>query len=208
LISQEQRGSSLFLTRDQGRASNEEWREDLPAKALSAEASAPGTVSPRALWLIGTLEERLFHAFASILDLCCDFNGPVIPNAGKGTSDQLIPNCILGADLTIGRLSFMLSDVGLLAGPLAERRGPKGSLVLVRYFGDHYLIECKADALKIRGTVPSDLGSCIATLYEQKFNPLGKEIFDTWIESLDRKKYEIHKIESPSGPPSSSEDVV
>ena len=37
------------------RIRNEPWREELLARALATEASTPGVVTPRALWLIGTL---------------------------------------------------------------------------------------------------------------------------------------------------------
>ena len=164
------------------------------AKALSAEASVPGSISPRALWLVGTLEETLFNAFASILDLCTDLGAPIIPHVKKEIWNRPIPNCALGADLTIDRLSFLLSDCGLLGG-LAKREAPKGSFVLAQYFDGAYAIVCKDEDLVIRGTVPSDLGSCIASLYRRKFSPLGKAIFDAWIESLDKTKYEIHKVE-------------
>ena len=45
------------------RVRNEPWREELLARALATEASSSGTIMPRALWLIGTLEEHLFHAW-------------------------------------------------------------------------------------------------------------------------------------------------
>jgi Protein of unknown function (DUF2806) len=47
------------------RSKNEEWRQDLLSRALAAEAANPGSISPRALWLIGTLEEDKFQAFSA-----------------------------------------------------------------------------------------------------------------------------------------------
>ncbi len=54
------------------KAHNEDWREELLAKALASEAKKPGSIGPRALWLIGTMEENLFHAFAALIDVCSD----------------------------------------------------------------------------------------------------------------------------------------
>ncbi len=50
------------------RARNEPWRSELLSKALAREAKQPGCIGPRALWLIGTIDEYLFHAYASLLD--------------------------------------------------------------------------------------------------------------------------------------------
>ena len=52
------------------RKQNELWRADLLAKALAMEAAKPGSIGPRALWVIGTMDENVFHAFASLLDIC------------------------------------------------------------------------------------------------------------------------------------------
>ena len=52
------------------RKRNEEWRSDLLARALAYEAATPGAVSPRALWLIGNMEEKLFNTLSELLNLC------------------------------------------------------------------------------------------------------------------------------------------
>ncbi|WP_037248259.1 hypothetical protein, partial [Rhodopirellula baltica] len=48
----------------------EPWRQDLLARALAAEATAPGIVTLRALWAIGLLDQTKFQAFSILLDLC------------------------------------------------------------------------------------------------------------------------------------------
>ena len=67
---------------DLARSHNEPWRENLLAKALAAESMKPGTVSPRALWILGTLEESKFNDFAMLLDLSSKIFGTksVIPD--------------------------------------------------------------------------------------------------------------------------------
>jgi len=42
------------------RKRNEEWRSELLARALAEEAANPGSVSPRALWLIGSMGAPTF----------------------------------------------------------------------------------------------------------------------------------------------------
>ena len=54
---------------DFARAQNEAWRKDLLAKALALEASDPGNFGLRALWMIGTIDEPIFHAYAALLDV-------------------------------------------------------------------------------------------------------------------------------------------
>src|SRR5436190_1007516 len=66
------------------RAHNETWREDLLARALATESASPGSVSPRALWLLGTLEASQFTAFAAILNLASRIDDAlIIPSNGS-----------------------------------------------------------------------------------------------------------------------------
>ncbi len=61
------------------RKRNEEWRNELLARALAKETASPGTVSPRALWLIGNMEHSLFTALSELLDLCV-WTWPKVPH--------------------------------------------------------------------------------------------------------------------------------
>jgi hypothetical protein len=88
------------------RAHNEPWREDLLARALAVEPSAPETVSPRVLWLLGTMEEKLFDALATILDLCSAIGDTLIIPAHNPFNERPIPNCPLGDTVSIGNLTY------------------------------------------------------------------------------------------------------
>ena len=182
--------------RELAKARNEPWRENLLARALAVESSDPGTVSPRALWLIGTLEESLFHAFATILDLSTWVGGGLmIPKSENEVFTRPIPNCPLGQDATIGRLTFQLSDIAVLGETLTVTRTfPEGSRFLAKYGDAAYSIDCRNSELTIRGTIPTNLGSSIASFCEPRFNPLGKELFETWIESIDKAQYSVQKV--------------
>ena len=178
------------------RVRNEPWREELLARALATEASSPGTVMPRALWLIGTLEEHLFHAFASLLDIAANVGeGLMIPEVSDDIANKPIPNCSLGEEIEIGTLAYMLEDIGVLADSLSTKRTfRKGTKFIAMYFEHVYLIECKEQNLIVGGYIPTGIGTSIASFYEQKFNELGKEIFLKWIEGLDKSKLNITNI--------------
>lgn len=178
------------------RMRNEPWREELLARALATEASSPGTVMPRVLWLIGTLEEHLFHAFASLLDIASNIGGGLmIPKVSGDIANKPIPNCILGEEIQIGNLVYMLGDIGVLADSLTTKKTlRKGTKFIVRYFEHVYLIECKEQDLQVGGNIPTGIGNSIASFYEQKFNELGKEIFLKWIDGLDKSKFNITNI--------------
>jgi hypothetical protein len=150
------------------RAHNEPWREDLLSRALAAESSSPGTVSPRALWLIGTLEERAFNAFATLLDLSASIGGGLmIPNY-HDLGERPIPNCILGNGIAIGNLIYILEDVGLFADALTTTRTLRKGLPFVAAYGSSkFLIECNAD-LAIGGVIPSSIGTSLASFYQPK----------------------------------------
>ncbi|APZ92035.1 DUF2806 domain-containing protein [Fuerstiella marisgermanici] len=180
---------------DLARKRNEEWRGDLLARALATESSKPGTVSPRALWLLGTLEKPVFDAFASILDLCTDIGGGLmIPKANDKLFKKPIPECpVGGSDTRIGNLTFQLSDIGVLSNSLmAERQIPQGSRFLARYGSSAFMVNCVGETLSVSGTIPTALGDAVASFYEPRFNPLGLELFTAWIEKLQANdKYNV-----------------
>lgn len=178
------------------RVRNEPWREELLARALATEATSPGTVMPRALWLIGTLEEHLFHAFAVLLDIAANVGGGLmIPKVKGDILNKPIPNSNFGEGIQIGNLVYMLGDIGVLADSLSTKRTfKKGTKFIAKYFAHVYLIECKEQDLSIGGNIPTGIGTSIASFYDQKFNELGKEIFLKWIEGLDKSKINITNI--------------
>jgi hypothetical protein len=177
------------------RMRNEPWREDLLAHALATESSSPGTVSPRALWLIGTLEEDAFNAFATLLDLCSFIGGGLmIPNYDK-FDRRKIPECPLGNDFVIGSLLYRLDEVGLFTDPITTTRNfQRGNQFLATYGTKRFIVTCTGSDLSVGGAIPTRLGDSIASFYQAKHNPLGQDIFDTWIDSLDKSKFPIQPI--------------
>jgi hypothetical protein len=177
------------------RVHNEPWREDLLARALAVESASPGTVSPRALWLLGTLEERVFNAFATLLDLASFVaDGLMIPQH-QAFSNRPIPNCSLGNNIAIGNLIYQLDEVGLFADALTTSRTVcKDSTFLTGYGSSRFLVQCATSDLSISGVIPTGLGASLASFYTPKENPLGKEIFDEWLKTLDKKNFPCQQI--------------
>jgi len=184
------------------KARNEEWREDLLARALATEASNPKSVTPRVLWLIGTLDQDYFHAFASILDVSSNLDGKFMIPLLEDTTlvKKPIPNCYLGHTWTIGHLVAELQDINVIAHS-ASTTYPfkKNSTFDACYLDERYVITCKESDLVVRGYFLTGIGTSIAALYTQKYNELGKEIFDAWIASLDRSQFEVHKFAKQAG---------
>ena len=173
------------------RAKNEDWRQDLLSKALMLEAESPGSISPRALWLIGTIEEELFHAYAILLDVSSVIGGGyIIPDHSKFESKP-IPSCALGEHLTIGNLTFLLSDLGLLGGiGTSAKQFLSGANFSASYGPKIVKVQVLKDVM-VHGIIPTKLGNMIAKLYQAKLNPLGKEIFESWLENLNKKTLNI-----------------
>jgi Protein of unknown function (DUF2806) len=173
------------------RSKNEEWRQDLLSRALAAEAANPGSVSPRALWLIGTLEEDKFQAFAAILDISSIMGGVCMIPSNNPHCLKIL-SCDLGIDITIGNLVYQLGDTGLLAEYLASITVEKEQQFKIECGQLVYFLECRND-LHVSGLVPSTIGSCIAVFYERKTNSFGQQLLSDWLASLDNTLYKIVK---------------
>lgn len=175
------------------RANNEEWREELLTKALALEAQSPGAVGPRALWIIGTIDDYLFHAYASLLDVSANIGGGfVIPNHQR-FNEKPVPNCALGSNKAIGNLVFMLSDLGLIGDTLTSQKQMPEKVPLIATYGKNVSLITTKQKLNIKGVIPTILGETIAKLYTPIPNELGEEIYNTWLDSLsdavaDKKK--------------------
>lgn len=169
------------------RANNEEWRKDLLSKALAMEAENPGFIGPRALWTIGTIDEYLFHAFASLLDISSNIGEKdIIPTSAVMLyQKEPIPNCKLGKDKATANLVFLLSDSGLIGDPITSELYVESDKEIVATYGDNTSILNTKKELVIRGVIPTVLGITISKLYTSKPNELGLKIFNTWLESID-----------------------
>lgn len=173
------------------RLQNEAWRQELLSKALAREAEAPGRISPRALWFIGTVDDHIFHAIASLIDLSSIIQGRyMIPNH-SGYYDRKVPGCALGDGHLLGHITFLLNDLGVMGDLLTSQRMlPANGMFQVAY-GDKYCILKTKQEMRVGGIVLTPLGDVIASLYEPKPNELGLEIFDAWVKSIGPDVAEI-----------------
>jgi Protein of unknown function (DUF2806) len=173
------------------RSKNEEWRQDLLSRALAAEAANPGSICPRALWLIGTLEEEKFQAFTALLDVSSMIDRNYMIPSDNGFLLK-IPSCDLGQDILIGQLTYHLNDTGLLADFTSRKRIGKDELLMLGYDQIDYSIECKEE-LTINGILPSTIGNSVAIFYERRVNLFGQQILNEWLTSLHPQVYKITK---------------
>ena len=171
---------------------NEPWRRELLAKALLSEANSPGSVGPRALWFIGTVEEHLFNVLSSLLDLTTSVAGGLVVPMHNQFSDRLILS--LGAEqLKLPNITFQLGELGVIGDSLTSSfTVPQNSTFYASYGDRHALITCQ-HGLEIRGIIPTLLGTAVARIHTKRPNPLGTEIFETWIGALDPTSNIIRK---------------
>ncbi|MGA9163816.1 MAG: DUF2806 domain-containing protein [Thiobacillus sp.] len=173
---------------------NEAWRQELLSKALAREAQNPGSISPRALWFIGTVDDQVFHAFASLIDVSSIILGRyMIPNH-TGYYGRVLPDCVLGEDFELGNITFLLNDLGVIGDLLtSQRKIPAASMFLMSYGQQHYTLKAKQE-MRVSGIVLTPLGEIIASLYEPKPNELGAEIFDAWVKSIRPDTAEVLQL--------------
>lgn len=166
------------------RCENESWRADLLSAALAMEARKSGSVGPRALWLVGTIDEYLFHAFASIVDLSTRIGNEHIIPAANGFFERLVPDCLLGDKIVIGNLTFMLSDLGLIGDILSSYKNIQNNSVIITEYGYRKTELVTKKKLSVAGIILTQLGEVIANLYKEEPNLLGQEIYEKWVSSL------------------------
>jgi hypothetical protein len=174
------------------RSKNEEWRQDLLSRALAAEAANPGSICPRALWLIGTLEEDKFQAFTTLLDVSSMIGETYMIPSNDDFTSRKIPSCDLGQDIRIGELIYQLDDTGLLADMNSGQGIGKDERLIIGYDRLDYSIECK-DELTINGLLPSTIGNSVAMFYERRANIFGQLLLNEWLASLNVNSYEVTK---------------
>lgn len=179
---------------------NEPWREELLAKALAKEAGYPGSVSPRALWLLGTLEEDMFRAFSAMLDASIFINSdPMIPNGKMLSNEFREPSYSLLGHLKIGHLVCMLGDTGLVSDTYnVQKEIKKGCVLFARYGDEEFLVKCVNSDLKIKGVIYTGLGNLIASFCDVKPNKIGEDVLHGWLDSLSKDDFEIKKLSPQS----------
>lgn len=168
---------------DFARAANEEWRTDLLAKALALEGQTPNTISLRALWFIGTVDEAVFHEFAALLDAAWMLQGQPFIGGHEHCNDRLLPTYMRGKR-TIGQVMFSLNDSGLFGNFLTSEKSISPNSMIVAWDHDQLHVFEARSYLRLRGIIPTTLGVTLAKLYAPKSNDLGLEMFGAWIASL------------------------
>lgn len=169
---------------DYARKQNEPWRAELLARALALESSSPGALGQRALWFIGTIDEKSFHAFAALLDIAPNIGGSyVIPNF-QPFVERPIPTCVLGPNTHLGNILFLLGDLGLIGDILTSQKIFVGNNLVIAAYGPHMAVTRTKEEMRLRGIVLTSLGDILARLYEPKSNNLGVEIYTAWLADV------------------------
>ena len=176
---------------DYARKQNEPWRAELLARALALESSTPGALGQRALWFIGTIDERSFHAFAALLDIAPNIGGSyVIPNQGP-FAEKPIPTCALGSNVHLGNILFLLSDLGLVGDILTSQKIFVANNLVIAAYGQQRAVMRTKEEVRLQGVILTSLGDTLARLYEPKPNSLGAEIYKAWLDSIRSGPLEI-----------------
>jgi hypothetical protein len=167
------------------RSSNEPWRAELLAQAMATEADRPGTVSTRALWFIGTVDEKIFHAFSSLLNICTLLDRRhVVPGAFGTLATRELPNVQFGDGFQIGGATFMLTDLGLIGDPVTSGVPFKSGTSVEASYGElRYQIDTTSPH-RLQGIVMTDLGSIIANFCAITPNADGESYLKAWVETI------------------------
>jgi len=171
------------------RQRNEPWRAELLARALAAESKKPGSVSPKALFEIGMLDEVSFHKFILWLNHSVFVEGGrhvVVWFDDYAKMDIAVPTT--GGSTNLRYLRTDLEEAGLTGG--------HGNLVCpgitqVSYGKRHVSISSESHDLTIVGSISTDIGGTLAQFHHQEPTELGYEIFDGWLSSIDRDNFKV-----------------
>lgn len=180
----------IDLFNEQARKPYEDWRRELLARALAHELLNPGTVTPRLLWTIGTLEKAKFDAFAAILDVSSQQDEKGLFFVPGNCLEVSVSTRASDTPVVLGRLVFELADSGLVASTSALMTVKAGETIEVWYRDQRFEVKANEE-LEIQGLFPSALGESLALFYEPKFSEIGKQILLDWIQSLDITACEI-----------------
>lgn len=175
---------------------NEEWRKDLLARALAQESETPESVGPKTLWMIGTLTEKQFYAFATFLDISTIINNAYAIPSRDHVAETFTSNYPVG-NVTIGGLIYYLDDTGLFADAASvERKISHPDPCIAKYDRTAIIAIAKDRVITIRGVIPSVAGSEIANFCDCQHHPLGQKIFDGWLASIERQGHGVQMLPS------------
>lgn len=181
------------------RVHNEQWRENLLARALAAEASRPGTVSPRVLWLLGTMEEEVFNTFSVFLDICCLVDNQFRMTTLTSLTQRVVKGTILDKNLAVSQITYRLSNTGLIGDRHSYLRLPKGRSMIFSHGKYAFRVSAKT-TLRINSTSLTSLGKCIASFYQRKPSSFGEEMLLAWIQRMKPESADIKEIKQEDGP--------
>ena len=90
-----------------------------------------------------------------------------------------------------------MQDTGLVADHNGSFYSVKqGTNFLMNYGSERVFINCLKEKLDVRGIILTDLGESVASFCNRSTSVLGKEIFDAWINSLNKEVYPNSKLGS------------
>ena len=91
---------------------NEEWRQDLLAKAFAIEAEKPGTIGLDTLFTIGKLDQKSFYFFAAILSISLKMYETYILPVNEGTLELEFD--VNGTTHSISNTLYQIQHTGLI----------------------------------------------------------------------------------------------
>ena len=179
------------------RLRNEPWRAELLARALSSESANPGSISARALWSIGTIEERVFLAFSKFLDLCfwpAGGSDPFLPDGGDSDLEKRPVLSIDDTPVFLGQITFLLKSAELLSDPLTSSKQLDAGQGMALRCGDDVFIVTAKEMFSYGGLILSTIGQSLARFHEPKWSPEVLPRLERWTTSLSaNKSLSVHR---------------
>lgn len=156
---------------------NERWRQELLSQALAKEAVAPKSVSLKAIWNIGVLEEDVFESLSIFMDTCATLDiYPLIVPTEDGLNEEFIPIPNTNKGIAFSTLFTNLSEHQLATHMDIEIASTKPGKF--EYDNQEYELSTKADWLKLNGYCLTDIGLEIFWLYRKGKNNIGQKYFE------------------------------
>lgn len=161
---------------------NEEWRQNLLAKAFAIEAITPNTIGLDTLFTIGMLDQKSFYFFDAILSCSIQlYESYFIPISDVALELEIDVN---ESTHTISNIMYQLQHTGLIA--YDENLGINliaGNQIHFRY-DDNILVAQSPTNKHISSVIASRSGIALASLCEITPNEHGSKIFDLFEKEL------------------------
>ncbi|PNB72473.1 hypothetical protein C1X64_19800 [Pseudomonas sp. GW456-E7] len=161
---------------------NEEWRQNLLAKAFAIEADKPGTIDLDTLFTIGKLDQKSFYFFDAILSASLKMYEVYVLPLEHDTLD--VEFDINGNKYNISNILYQLQHTGLLV--YDDKMGvhlESQKLVQFRYQND-VLAAISPKNEFIPAIVTTRAGSALASMCTITSSETGRKVFDTFENKL------------------------